>query len=85
MFSGIAVAERPERSCGVWVLDIVTGQTAAYLEFSDAVQEIFAVQVLPTRRFPDVINDNTSLIADSFVLPDRALADVPSPLRRPAT
>jgi uncharacterized protein (TIGR03032 family) len=76
VFSGIAVAERPERSCGVWVLDTVSGETVAYLKFEDAVQEIFAVQVLPGRRFPDVINDNNALIADSFVLPEPALDDV---------
>jgi uncharacterized protein (TIGR03032 family) len=84
VFSGIAVAERPERSCGVWVLDTVSGETVAYLKFEDAVQEIFAVQVLPGRRFPDVINDNNALIADSFVLPEPALADVAAALRDPA-
>jgi uncharacterized protein (TIGR03032 family) len=84
VFSGIAIAERPERSCGVWVLDVVSGQTVAYLKFEDAVQEIFAVAVLPGRRFPDLINDNAALIADSFVLPQQALADVPASLRHPA-
>jgi uncharacterized protein (TIGR03032 family) len=83
VFSGIAIAERPERSCGVWVVDIVTGQVVAYLQFEDAVQEIFAVQVLPA-RFPDVINDSTALIADTFVLPDQALGDVTPALRDPA-
>src|SRR5205807_5904311 len=72
VFSGIAIAERPERSSGVWVLDTITGQTVAFLKFEDAVQEIFAVQVLPGRRFPDVINDDNARIADSFVLPDQA-------------
>jgi uncharacterized protein (TIGR03032 family) len=84
VFSGIAVAERPARSCGVWVLDTVSGETVAYLKFEDAVQEIFAVQLLPGRRFPDLINDNNALIADSFVLPEPALADVTAALRDPA-
>ncbi len=83
VFSGITIAERPERTCGVWVLDTVSGRTVAYLKFEDAVQEIFAVQTLPGRRFPDVINDNNALIADSFVLPDPALADVAAVLRDP--
>jgi uncharacterized protein (TIGR03032 family) len=83
VFSGIAIAERPERSCGVWVVDIVTGQVVAYLKFEDAVQEIFAVQVLPA-RFPDIINDNPALIADTFVLPDQALGEVTPALRDPA-
>ena len=83
VFSGIAIAERAlqERACGVWVLNIETGQTVAFLRFEGAVQEIFAVQVLPGRRYPDLINDNDPLIGDSFVLPEEALDLVPAPLR----
>jgi uncharacterized protein (TIGR03032 family) len=84
VFSGIAIAERPERSCGVWVLDTHTGQTVAFVKFEDAVQEIFAVQVLPGRCFPEVLNDDRERIAESFVLPDAALAEVAAPLREPA-
>ena len=86
VFSGIAIAERPlaERCCGVWVVNIHTGQTVAFVKFEDAVQEIFAVQVLPGVRHPDVINDQPRLIADSFVVPDEALELVPRPLRHAA-
>ena len=53
VFSGIPITERlTERTCGVWVVDIHTGETVAFLKFEDALQEIFAVQVLPGRRFP---------------------------------
>jgi uncharacterized protein (TIGR03032 family) len=86
VFSGIPIAERPleERCCGVWVVDVSTGTTVAHVKFEDAVQEVFAVQVLRGVRFPELINDNNALIADSFVLPDEALGSVPAPLRRPA-
>lgn len=79
VFSGIAIAERPqaERACGVWVVNIETGQTIAWVRFEDAVQEIFAVEVLGNARFPDVVIDDRELLAGSFVLPDEALADVP--------
>ena len=67
VFSGIPLTERlQERTCGVWVIDWRTGQTVAFLRFEDAVQEIFAVQVLPGARYPDLINDNRDLIADSL-------------------
>jgi hypothetical protein len=39
------------------------------------------VQVLPGKRFPDVINDDRACIANSYLLPDEALADVPAELR----
>jgi uncharacterized protein (TIGR03032 family) len=82
-FSGIAIAERAlqERACGVWVLNIHTGRTVAFVRFEDAVQEIFAVQVLPGRRFPDLINDNPQVLASSFVLPDPALNEVAAAYR----
>ncbi len=86
IFSGIAIAERPleERCCGVWVVNIHTGQTIAYVKFEDAVQEIFALQVLPGVRYPDVINDQPQVIANSFVVPNEALGFVPEPLRHVA-
>jgi uncharacterized protein (TIGR03032 family) len=86
VFSGIPITERPqERTCGVWVLDVQTGETVGFVRFEDGgVQEIFAVQVLPGMHFPELINDNVELLAGSFVLPDEALAEVPEGLHSPA-
>jgi uncharacterized protein (TIGR03032 family) len=82
VFSGISLTERlAERTCGVWVVDLFTGKTAAFLRFEDAVQEIFAVQVLHGLRYPDLINDDPAILANSFVLPDKSLAEVAAPFR----
>jgi uncharacterized protein (TIGR03032 family) len=84
VFSGIPLTERlTERTCGVWVVDLGTGRTVAFLKFEAAVQEIFAVQVVPQARFPDLINDDPTVLADSFVLPDDALRQLPDSLRAP--
>jgi hypothetical protein len=48
------------------------------------VQEVFAVTVLPGRRYPELVNDNDKLLENSFTVPDAALADVPAALRGPA-
>jgi uncharacterized protein (TIGR03032 family) len=82
-FSGIPVADLPleQRACGVWVLDIITGAVIGFVRFEDAVQEIFAVQVAAGRRYPDLITDDASLLANSFVLPDAALQRVPTEWR----
>ena len=45
----------------------------ALLRFEEGVQEVFAVQVLPGRRYPELINDDAKLLENSFVLPDEAL------------
>ena len=87
VFSGIPITERlaeNERTCGVCAIDLRSGQVAGLLRFETAVQEVFAVTVLPGRRYPDLINDDERLLENSFVVPDAALADVPAPLRAPA-
>jgi uncharacterized protein (TIGR03032 family) len=86
VFSGIPIADRAlaERNCGVWVVDLRTGQTVAFLRFEDAVQEVFAVQVLPGLRYPELAPDDPKLMADSYDLPSSALEEVPAALRAAA-
>jgi len=77
VFSGIPLVERVhERTCGVWVVNIETGQTVGFLRFEAGVQEIFAVQILRGMRFPEVLEWDDQHLANSYVLPDQALADV---------
>jgi hypothetical protein len=82
VFSGIPIAERAlaERNCGVWVVDLRTGQTVAFLRFEDAVQEVFAVQVLPGLRYPELAPEDPKLLAESYDLPSAALVQVPEAL-----
>ena len=67
------------------MLNLQTGQMVALLRFETAVQEVFAVTVLPGRRYPDLINDDAQLISDSFVLPDAALDEVAASYRGPGS
>ncbi len=81
--SGIPISEQGlDRQCGVWVVDLRSGKTVGFLRFTDQVQEIFAVKVLPGMRFPDVAIDDDQ-IEGAFVLPDEALAQVPKSLLGP--
>jgi uncharacterized protein (TIGR03032 family) len=84
VFSGIAITERlaeDERTCGVCVIDLRSGQVVALLRFETAVQEVFAVTVLPGRRFPELINDDEKLLESSFVVPTDCLGDVAATVR----
>jgi uncharacterized protein (TIGR03032 family) len=86
VFSGIPITKRlteSERTCGVCAIDRTPGHVVALLRFETAVQEVFAVTVLPGRRYPDLINDDDKLLENSFVVPDAALADVLAELREP--
>jgi uncharacterized protein (TIGR03032 family) len=83
VFSGISITERltPEqRTCGVCVVDLRSGETIALLKFETGVQEIFAVALLP-RRVPDLINDDEKILESSFVVPTECLGDVAATVR----
>jgi uncharacterized protein (TIGR03032 family) len=78
VFSGIPLVERvQERMCGVWVVNIETGETLGFLRFEEGVQEIFAVQILPA-RFPELLEWADQRLMSSYVVPDAALRDVPT-------
>ncbi|MCP4424948.1 MAG: DUF4915 domain-containing protein [Chloroflexi bacterium] len=69
-----------ERTCGVWVVNIQTGETATFLRFEEGAREIFAVNILPT-RFPEMLEWGDKPLATSYVVPDEALADVPQAIK----
>jgi len=70
-----------ERFCGVYAINIESGEVVAFVKFEDAVQEIFAVEVLVGSRYPELVNDNNEILSGSFELPDDVLAAVPAALR----
>ncbi len=79
-FSGIPIADTlEERTCGVWVVHIESGQTLGFLRFEAGVQEIFAVQILHGVRFPEVLEWEDEKLSYSYVVPDEALKDVAPP------
>lgn len=79
VFSGIKIAESSAESrlCGIWIVNIETGHTVGFVRFEEAVQEIFAVQILHNALYPELVNDDDFVLNNSFVLPDEALSEVP--------
>jgi len=76
VFSGLPITQRTqERHCGVWAVDVASGQTLAFLQFQSGVQEIFAVQVLPGTCFPELTSDDPGLIGNSFLVPVSSVGD----------
>jgi uncharacterized protein (TIGR03032 family) len=58
-----------ERQCGVWIVDLRSGEPTGFLRFEDLVQEIFDVALLPGVRFPEIAEASGQLVASSFALP----------------
>lgn len=78
-FGGIPIAESTaSRACGVWVLDIRSGATVAFIRFEGVVQEIFAVEALPNIHFPELLNESGTILDSSFVLPSEAISELSS-------
>lgn len=86
VFSGIPITERlpkpEERSCGVWCVNIQTGQVLGFLRFEEGVQEIFSVLVL-RHTFPELLNEDDDIVANSFMLPDEVMDQVEAPTAPP--
>ena len=79
VFAGLPLTEREQdRKCGVWIVDIETGDTVGYLVFSGGVQEIFSVQLVPW-KYPALLDLNDPLLHTSYSIPDEAIKDFTPP------
>ncbi|HKI02395.1 MAG TPA: TIGR03032 family protein [Thermoanaerobaculia bacterium] len=80
VFGGIPLTGRVrEKLCGLWVVDLRSGEVAGFVRFEGLVQEIFDVQLLPGLRYPEIAEPDSDLVAGSFALPREALAEVAGP------
>ncbi len=58
IFGGLPITEQHgegQRRCGVWAVDLRSGQVLGFLEFQAGCAEIFDIQVLPGLRWPTVV------------------------------
>jgi hypothetical protein len=62
-------------------VNIDKARIVSFVRFEDAVQEIFAVELLRGIRYPDLINHDPELIGRSYVLSDEVLSIVPAALQ----
>lgn len=68
-FGGLPLTSRLDRrQSGLAVVHIETGEVLASLAFDDQIQEIFEVTVLPGMSFPELAEDDSPLVDNSFYL-----------------
>jgi uncharacterized protein (TIGR03032 family) len=70
------------RGCGVWVVNIETGETFGFLKFTAGVQEIFGVSVLRGIKFPEIVGWNDELMYISYMVPDEIMEKMKIPEER---
>lgn len=69
VFDGLPIAAKSDRSCGVWIVDLVTGGITGFLRFEGGVQEIFDIQLLEGIRYPELLEPGDPAVGAAFVLP----------------
>jgi uncharacterized protein (TIGR03032 family) len=76
-FEDLPIADRRDTlKCGMIVIELATGRTVAELEFSEGIEELFAVEVLPGSTCPGVsgpfnLRDDTQPL---YAIPDEWVA-----------
>ncbi len=69
-FGGLPIAaNRAALQCGIWAVDLRSGCVAEFLRFDAGVEELFAVEVVPGCRFPEVVGFQQDGIHGTFVVP----------------
>ncbi|MBK5232338.1 MAG: TIGR03032 family protein [Thermoleophilia bacterium] len=69
-FGGLPISERAtELECGVWIVDIETGDTVGFIRFEEQVQEIFDVALMEGKRYPEIAEPGSTAALNSFQLP----------------
>lgn len=72
-FAGLPLTKKvDERQSGVWVVNLNTGETVAFLKFTGNVQEVFDIKVVPY-KFPTIIEESNPLLISSYELPNEVL------------
>lgn len=70
-FANLPIARERDLLCGIWVVNTRSGAIAQFMQFQAGVEEIFAVEVLATPRFPEIVGFQQDTIHGVFVLPAR--------------
>jgi uncharacterized protein (TIGR03032 family) len=80
-FTDIPIAEENvDRMSGIWVVNIESGQTVAFLKFGDAVQEVFAVQAVHGMLSPEILNEDSDLVQTTYALRPEAYGEMDLPV-----
>ena len=64
------VEKLKERQSGVWVVNIETKEIIGFLKFTQGVEEIFSVAVIPNATYPTILDATDELMDTSYTIPD---------------
>lgn len=77
-FSGLPITKLSKRVAGVWVVNIKTGDIVSFIEFTDGIDEVFAVSVLPHRHM-EIFNFDHELSRGNYMIAPEDIENVKMP------
>jgi uncharacterized protein (TIGR03032 family) len=77
-FSGLPITKLSKRICGIWIVNIQTGKTISYIEFTAGIDEIFAVNAVshPTM---EILGYDNEYSQTNYIVKPTKLAEVKMP------
>lgn len=77
-FSGLPITKLSKRVAGVWVVNIKTGEIVSFIEFTDGIDEVFAVSVLPHRHM-EMLNFDHEISHGNYMIAPEDIEQVKMP------
>ncbi len=75
-FGGLPLEEwLDDKRCGVFAIDVSSGQLVGFMEFTQGCSEIFDVQFLPGFKRPTVLGLSKPTVDGVFIVPPDAMSD----------
>ena len=77
-FSGLPITQLPKRVSGIWIVNIKEGKIISFIEFTEGIDEIFAVSVLPHTDV-EILGYDNNLSKSSYIIHDTNIAEIKMP------
>ncbi len=77
-FSGLPITRLPKRVCGIWIVNIKTKKIVSFIEFTEGLDEIFAVNILPHSHM-ELVDQDSELSHANYLIDSKDTAFVKMP------
>lgn len=77
-FSGLPITKLSKRVSGVWVVNIKTGDIVTFIEFTEGIDEVFAISVLPHQHM-EMMNFENEFSRGNYMIAPEDIAEVKMP------
>lgn len=77
-FSGLPITKLPKRVSGVWIVNIKTGKIVSFIEFTNGIDEVFAISVVPHTKM-EMFDFNSEYSKSNYIIAPEDIEQVKMP------